>query len=118
MIWSLDKQSNKDSTAADITEDVNNKAVRVFIILCLGREDTLQWFIKMNIWSILTLANGATLQHKYTLDPLTALVTTATYSHLQFWKTVVFVPEQPWHRWILAPNWVLGKVNKRVIESS
>ena len=99
MIWSLDKQSNKDSTAADITEDVNNKAVRVFIILCLGREDTLQWFIKMNIWSILTLANGATLQHKYTLDPLTTLVTTAaTYSHLQFWKTVVFVPEQPWHR--------------------
>ena len=49
MIWSLDKQSNKDSTAADITEDVNNKAVRVFIILCLAREDTLQWFIKMNI---------------------------------------------------------------------
>ena len=29
MIWSLDKQSN--SWAADITEDVNNKAVRVFI---------------------------------------------------------------------------------------
>ena len=36
MIWSLDKQSNKDSTAADITEDVNNKAVRVFIILSLA----------------------------------------------------------------------------------
>ena len=30
MIWSLDKQSNKDSWAADITKDVNNKAVRVF----------------------------------------------------------------------------------------
>ena len=47
MIWSLDKQSN--SWAADITEDVNNKAVRVFIVLCLAREDILQWFIKMNI---------------------------------------------------------------------
>ena len=66
----------------------------VFIVLCLAREDILQWFIKMNIWSILTLANGATLQHKYTLDPLhTLITTTATYSHLQFWKTVVFLPE-------------------------
>ena len=71
----------------------------VFIVLCLAREDILQWFIKMNIWSILTLGNGATLQHKYTLDPLRALVTTAaTYSHLQFWKTVVFALERPWHR--------------------